>query len=233
MKKTFFYLTLISIFIVSCSPTTTEEVEEIVPDISVPESETEEDASSAPAATVEIVLGAEPKQVEGYPEPEAVVEADAYPEPEQAEVVVEAGDQLDNQDEGQAAVAGTFVPDIAGIGDVEIVFVSAKLTGENIWSFSVTLEHEETGWEDYADGWDVVLPDGVVIKPDTGDTFTRLLAHPHVNEQPFTRSQSGIVIPAEVDTVFVRAHDLEDGYSSMVVMVDLTAASGDRFEVLR
>lgn len=233
MKKTLFYLSLILVFISACTPAATEEVEDIEPDIDVSEAETEPEVDSAPAATAEIVLGAESEQVEGYPEPEAVVEEDAYPEPEQAEAVVEADTQLDNQDQGQAAVEGTFVPDIAGDGDVDIVFVSAKLTGEDIWSFSVTLEHVETGWEDYADGWDVVLPDGVVIKPKADDPFTRLLAHPHVNEQPFTRSQSGIVIPAEVDTVFVRAHDLEDGYSSMVVAVDLTAASGDRFEVVR
>ena len=217
MKNTLFYLSLILIFAGGCSPATTEDIEEIVPDAGVLEVETEENDQSAPAATAEIVLGAEPEQVEGYPEPE------------QGEAIAEADDQTG----GQTAVAGRFVPDIAGMGDVEIVFVSAKLTGENIWSFSVTLEHEETGWEDYADGWDVVLPDGIVIKPDNDDPFTRLLAHPHVNEQPFTRSQSGIVIPAGVETVFVRAHDLEDGYSSMVVAVDLTAASGDRFEVLR
>ncbi len=233
MNKTLLYLTLISIFIAACSPTSIEEPEVIVPDIGVPEVETEEDADSVPAATVELVLGAEPEQVEGYPEPGAIVEESAYPEPEQAEAVVEADNQLDGQDQGQAAIAGTFIPDIAGVGDVEIVLVSARLTGEETWSFSVTLEHEETGWEDYADGWDVVLPDGVVIKPSPDDPFTRLLGHPHVNEQPFTRSQAGIVIPAEVDTVFVRAHELGDGYSSMVVAVDLTAASGDRFEVQR
>ena len=107
------------------------------------------------------------------------------------------------------------MPDIAGGGDVDVVFVSARETTDGVWSFSVTLEHEDTGWEDYADGWDVILPDGTVIKPNPDDQFTRLLLHPHENEQPFTRAQSGIEIPADVTTVFVRGHELVEGYGSV------------------
>jgi hypothetical protein len=54
-----------------------------------------------------------------------------------------------------------------------------------------------------------------------------------VNEQPFTRSQSGIVIPPGVTQVRVRAHDLVDGYSGREVLVDLTVSSGPDFEVER
>lgn len=63
--------------------------------------------------------------------------------------------------------------------------------------------------------------------------FSRLLLHPHENEQPFTRSQSGIVIPAGVTQVRVRAHDLVDGFGGREVLVDLTLASGEGFEVER
>jgi hypothetical protein len=93
--------------------------------------------------------------------------------------------------------------------------------------------HPDTGWDDYADGWDVVLPDGTVITPNPADPFTRLLLHPHETEQPFTRSQSGIVIPADVAQVIVRAHDLVDGYGGREVVVDLTADSGPDFVVER
>jgi hypothetical protein len=95
----------------------------------------------------------------------------------------------------------------------------------------VTVEHPDIGWEDYTDGWDIVTPAGTVIKPDPSSPFTRLLLHPHVNEQPFTRSQSGIVIPSDVRQVLVRAHDLIDGYGGRQVLVDLTASSGTDFEV--
>ena len=62
---------------------------------------------------------------------------------------------------------------------------------------------------------------------------TRTLLHPHVNEQPFTRSQSGIVVPDGVTTVTVRAHDLVDGFGGRETSVDLTAERGPDFEVER
>ncbi|MEM7334055.1 MAG: hypothetical protein AAF490_18360 [Chloroflexota bacterium] len=124
-------------------------------------------------------------------------------------------------------------PSTAGAGDADVLFVSARMTGENVWSFSVTVEHLDTGWEDYADGWDVVLPDGTVLLPNPDNPFTRLLLHPHENEQPFTRNQSNIMIPAEITQVTVRAHDLVDGFGGQEVVVDLTAVSGENFEVDR
>jgi hypothetical protein len=97
----------------------------------------------------------------------------------------------------------------------------------------VTVEHPDTGWEDYADGWDLVTPDEEVLKANPDDPFTRLLLHPHVDEQPFTRSQSGISIPPGVTQLRVRAHDLVDGYGGQEIVVDLTVPSGPDFEVER
>ncbi len=34
------------------------------------------------------------------------------------------------------------------------------------WTFSVTVSHADKGWDDYADGWDVVTSNGTVLKPD-------------------------------------------------------------------
>ena len=74
-----------------------------------------------------------------------------------------------------------------------------------------------------------LTPDDQVLRPDPDSPFTRLLLHPHENEQPFTRSQAGIVIPSGVSRVRVRAHDLVDGYGGREVWVDLTVASGEGF----
>jgi hypothetical protein len=76
-----------------------------------------------------------------------------------------------------------------------------------------------------------VAPDGTVLKANESDPFTRLLLHPHETEQPFTRSQSGIIIPEGFSQVSVRAHDLVDGFGGREVMVDLTIQSGPDFEV--
>jgi hypothetical protein len=117
--------------------------------------------------------------------------------------------------------------------DADVTHVRAVQTGATDWTFHVTVQHPDTGWDDYADGWDVVLPDGTLANPDTSTPFTRLLLHPHVNEQPFTRSQRGVTIPADVTTVTVRAHDIVDGFGGQTVTVDLTQSSGENYEVER
>jgi hypothetical protein len=120
-----------------------------------------------------------------------------------------------------------------GTGNADVQHVRAVQATDGTWTFHVAVQHPDSGWEDYADGWDVLTPDGEVLKPDPDSPFTRLLLHPHENEQPFTRSQSGIVIPDDVAQVRVRAHDLVDGYGGREVVVDLTVSSGPGFEVER
>ena len=108
---------------------------------------------------------------------------------------------------------------------VEIVKVYLAKSGDS-WRADVTLRHNDTGWDHYADAWRVVAPDGNVIA-------TRVLYHPHENEQPFTRSLGNIKIPASMATVFIEAHDKVHGWSKQRVKVDLNATSGDRFKVSR
>ena len=68
----------------------------------------------------------------------------------------------------------------AAADPAEIVTAEARAVSSG-WSVSVTLRHGDTGWDDYADGWRILDGDGRVIG-------TRELLHPHVDEQPFTRS---------------------------------------------
>jgi hypothetical protein len=72
--------------------------------------------------------------------------------------------------------------------------------------FDVTLTHPDTGWDHYADAWRVETPSGDVLG-------IRELAHPHVEEQPFTRSLSGVVLPDSVKAVVIRARCKVDGWS--------------------
>lgn len=97
-------------------------------------------------------------------------------------------------------------------GEVRIVDVKVRCQVD--CTFSVTLEHADEGWEHYANQWDVVTLDGELIK-------SRVLFHPHVNEQPFTRSLSGVAIAKDIKQVKVRAKDLKHGYSTQEFMVDL------------
>jgi hypothetical protein len=107
-----------------------------------------------------------------------------------------------------------------------VIFVWARLQAGGYWTFDVAVQHEDTGWEHYADLWEVLTMEGEVL---TG----RVLRHPHVDEQPFTRSQRGIVIPEGGTRVRVRAHDLVHGYGGREGVVELTQAGGEDFEVER
>ncbi|WP_299813223.1 hypothetical protein [uncultured Roseibium sp.] len=89
--------------------------------------------------------------------------------------------------------------------EVEIVGATAKKSGSG-WTFSVTLRHADTGWDHYADLWQVVSPEGDLL----GE---RVLLHPHVDEQPFTRSLSGVEVPEGIDEVVIRARDSVHGVS--------------------
>jgi len=98
-------------------------------------------------------------------------------------------------------------------GDVEIVDATAK-EGVGGWTFSVTLKHGDTGWNHYADLWEVYTPDGDLLGK-------RVLAHPHVNEQPFTRSLSGVQIPEGINSVVIRARDSVHGVSPQDFLLEL------------
>jgi predicted nucleotidyltransferase len=110
-------------------------------------------------------------------------------------------------------VFAALVP-AAFAGDVDILDVKVEKQAYNRYGFEVTLKHEDTGWDHYADSWEVVGPDGHVYG-------RRVLHHPHVNEQPFTRSLGGVEIPDGVTQVRIRAHDNVHGWSHVEKTVEL------------
>lgn len=98
--------------------------------------------------------------------------------------------------------ATTLAPDGSGCADVIDVAVRATA---NSFTFDVTVRSDDLGWDKYADAWEVRDPAGTVLG-------TRELLHPHENEQPFTRSLSGVSIPGEVVSVVVAARDSQLGF---------------------
>lgn len=91
------------------------------------------------------------------------------------------------------------------------VIEAAELRGTTL---HVTLSHPDTGWDHYADGWQVATPDGEILG-------TRVLAHPHVQEQPFTRSLS-IDLPEGLRALHIRARDNVDGWGDQVFVLPLS-----------
>jgi hypothetical protein len=89
-------------------------------------------------------------------------------------------------------------------GDASVVDVKVTTNGDGTYAFSTTVIHKDTGWEHYADKWEVLGLDGKLIAE-------RVLYHPHVDEQPFTRSLSRVAVPVGAREVLVRAHCKVDG----------------------
>lgn len=115
---------------------------------------------------------------------------------------------------GLLALPYLAVP-LAVAGEVEVVDVGVDAQSGGYFTFNVTLRHGDEGWDHYADRWDVVSLDGKTVYGE------RVLYHPHVSEQPFTRSLSGVAVPAGVREVIVRGHDKVHGLGGVEMQVPL------------
>ncbi|MDA0342480.1 MAG: hypothetical protein O3B74_12885 [Proteobacteria bacterium] len=93
-------------------------------------------------------------------------------------------------------------PALAGKADV--VGVQAVRDSDGSYRFKVSVRHNDQGWEHYANSWEVVAPDGAVLG-------TRVLLHPHEQEQPFARYLSKVIIPDGIAEVTIRAIDIKHG----------------------
>ena len=117
--------------------------------------------------------------------------------------------------------------------DADVIAVNAVDRGAQGWSFSVTVQHPDTGWNYYCNGWDVITDQGQILNSSSQDQFTRLLLHPHEHEQPFTRSQNGLHIPEGTKTLTVRAHDIVHGFGGKEIVIDLGTDDGPGYRITR
>lgn len=74
-----------------------------------------------------------------------------------------------------------------------------KLGDNHNFQVDVTISHADAGWDHYANRWDIFDEKGQLLG-------TRILHHPHDNEQPFTRSLL-LDIPPGVKTITIVASD--------------------------
>lgn len=100
--------------------------------------------------------------------------------------------------------------DYAQVESVRMVYRS----GEK-WDVHVAVFHNDEGWDHYANVWQIVdAADGTVI----GE---RVLAHPHDNEQPFTRSLSGVTIDSGTRGVIIRSRCNLHEYGGKEIRVEI------------
>lgn len=89
-------------------------------------------------------------------------------------------------------------------GEVEVIDLKVRYNGTDSFQVITTVKHADTGWDHYANGWEILDEKGGVLGK-------RVLYHPHVNEQPFTRSHT-LTIPTSVKKITVRAIDSVHGF---------------------
>lgn len=92
-----------------------------------------------------------------------------------------------------------------GLAQVTNVTASGQ---DGQFTFNVTIASPDLGCNQYADWWEVIDLDGNLL-------YRRILAHSHVDEQPFTRSGGPVTI-AENTEVYIRAHMNTTSYGSVV-----------------
>jgi hypothetical protein len=110
---------------------------------------------------------------------------------------------------GAILVGGTALAD-----QPRVVHAEASPNGDGTYTVQATVRHGDTGWDHYADNFEVLAPDGTMLA-------RRVLYHPHVDEQPFTRAADGVAVPAGITSVIVRAHDKVHGYGKGTVTIKL------------
>ncbi len=107
-----------------------------------------------------------------------------------------------------------IIPSFIFAGEADVIVVDVRKSGDTIFHFDVTVTHGDEGWDHYVGKWEIIGPNGNVLGTST-------LYHPHVGEQPFSRSLSGVKIPEDVKWVTVRAHDSIHEYGGLTKSVEL------------
>ena len=103
---------------------------------------------------------------------------------------------------------------VVDAGEADVVKVNILSTGERVYRIDVTVRHADIGWDHYANRWEIRTLEGKTLG-------VRELAHPHVGEQPFTRSLRGIAIPKGIKKVELRARDSVHDYGGKSITVQV------------
>ncbi|MEL7356506.1 MAG: hypothetical protein AAFN40_08075 [Cyanobacteria bacterium J06560_6] len=121
-----------------------------------------------------------------------------------------------SQPEPEFYSEGTLV-EVESITDVEVGVAAVTVAREENtkYQFAVTVKSPDEGCDRYANWWEVITEDGKLL-------YRRILAHSHVEEQPFTRSGGPVdVEPDEV--VIVRSHMHPTGYHTQAMKGSFSA----------
>lgn len=103
-------------------------------------------------------------------------------------------------------------PDTTSAEHPDVLAASLERNDDGSWRLEVTLSSQYDSPKRYADGWRVLDEDDEVLGQHT-------LTHDHADEQPVTRTQSGLQIPDGVDEVTIQGKDTENGYGGATLAI--------------
>jgi hypothetical protein len=96
----------------------------------------------------------------------------------------------------------------------DVVEVNVRSTGDDRFTFQVTLSSPYDTPQRYADAFRVMTANDTTLG-------VRELLHDHASEQPFTRSLTGVSIPSDISQVIVQGRDQQYGYGGETITVNL------------
>jgi hypothetical protein len=108
--------------------------------------------------------------------------------------------------------APAMAPEPGGDRHPDVLTVELRPQPDGSYEAAVTLSSPYDTPERYADGWRVLDPVGSTLG-------THTLLHDHANEQPFTRTQRGLMIPTGVSQVTVEGRDQANGFGGLTITV--------------
>ncbi|MGI9419445.1 MAG: hypothetical protein ACR2RA_16585 [Geminicoccaceae bacterium] len=100
----------------------------------------------------------------------------------------------------------------ARIADVQIKRDNPDQPG--IYHIRVTIEHEDTGWDDYVESWEISEPGGKVLG-------VRPFFEPELERASTVSALAGVVIPEDVKTVTIRARTYPKGLEGDPVEIQI------------
>ena len=113
------------------------------------------------------------------------------------------------------------------LDEAQVICVEVDVGDDGRLNVATTVRHDDDGWDHYADAWQIVDPDSDEVLAE------RILMHPHVEEQPFTRSLRNVELPDDLERFAVRARCSVHAFGGREITVDLRQASGPGFVVRR
>jgi len=93
----------------------------------------------------------------------------------------------------QTLAFGLFAAGPSAADEVRVLRAWAECNAESVCRVIATIRHADSGWQHYADQFEVLGED------------------PHVHEQPLTRTLENVALPPDLETIRVRAHDTVHG----------------------